>query len=180
MPEQTRIAIVGWGNVGRGVYESIYKNPDMRLAALLTRRPLDVTASQHSVKDKKIIDLNKFESWEELDADVAILCGGSKDDLPVQGPFFARRFNTVDSFDNHKHIADHPDETTGSQAVGYFNTMDAHAKDTGHLAAISFGWDPGTFSVERVLMESFLPRTRAHAFYGLEEHGGLSMGHSDA
>jgi len=180
MPEQTKIAIVGWGNIGRGVYEAIQENPDMDFAGLVTRRPKEVTESSHSVHDKNILDLNKPESWTGLDADIAILCGGSKDDLPIQGPFFARRFNTVDSFDTHKKIGDYVDENTQSPAVGYFNTMNAHAKVTGHLSAISFGWDPGTFSLERVMMDAFLPGAKAYAFYGLSKKGGLSMGHSDA
>lgn len=195
MAEQTKIAIVGWGNIGRGVFEAIKTNEslygDVALEAIISRRPEQVEketdssylCSRNGVETSKgfnILALQHIEGLENLESDVAILCGGSKDDLPVQGPFLARRFSTVDSFDTHKNIADYTDEKTQSPAVGYFNSVDANARVTGHLSAVSFGWDPGTFSLERVLMESFLPGAKAYAFYGLGKNGGLSMGHSDA
>ena len=72
------------------------------------------------------------------------------------------------SFDNRSRIPE------------YFADIDAAAKAAGHVSVISTGWDPGIFSLERVLGGAFIPGARAYGFYGLGEKGGLSMGHSDA
>ncbi|NQE46712.1 hypothetical protein C5S31_11890 [ANME-1 cluster archaeon GoMg2] len=157
--EKINIALVGYGNVGRGVEEAIKINVDTELVAVLTRRPEQVR--------KELNDVPAFhieEDPEDIQIDVAILCGGSKEDIPVQGPKFARRFNTVDSFDTH---ADIP---------SYFQKMDSIAKEQGHVHVISAGWDPGIFSLMRVLGEAFIPRSKQYTFWGR----GVSQGHSDA
>ncbi len=178
--EETSILIVGYGNVGRGVREAIKRNSDMGLAGIVTRSPQRVTDeigkgvpvfSQSSIVD--------YETARPL-ADVAILCGGSKNDLPIQGPQFAKIYNTVDSFDNHDHISPYVDEETGRQMPGYFADMNNAALVFDNTSVISAGWDPGTFSLNRVLMDAFLPGSIPKGFYGLKEEGGLSMGHSDA
>jgi len=81
-----------------------------------------------------------------------------------QGPYFAQFFNTVDSFDTHARIPD------------YFQCMNNYAKKNTHTSVISAGWDPGTFSLERVLAKSFFPQARPYTFWG----PGISQGHSDA
>ena len=96
--------------------------------------------------------------------DVMILCGGSKDDLPVQGPETAARFNIVDSFDTHARIPE------------YFEQVDRAARPAGHTALISTGWDPGVFSINRLFGEAILPEGETHTFWG----DGVSQGHSDA
>ena len=96
--------------------------------------------------------------------DVLILCGGSKDDLPVQGPEYAALFNTVDSFDTHARIPE------------YFETVDAPASANNKTALISIGWDPGMFSINRLMGEALLPDGETYTFWGK----GLSQGHSDA
>ncbi len=96
--------------------------------------------------------------------DVMILCGGSATDLPEQGPYYASSFNTVDSFDTHARIPE------------YFESMDRAAKKGGNLALISCGWDPGLFSLMRVLGGSTLPSGKDYTFWGK----GVSQGHSDA
>jgi len=169
MAEKTKIAIVGYGNVGRGVNASIQNNPDMELTTVFTRRPKQLKESGE-LGDILILDSNKgtdLLSRRET-VDVAVLCGGSKNDLPVQGPKFVEHFNTVDSFDTHAKIPD------------YENTMGYLARENGHVAVICAGWDPGTFSVERVYGNAFMPGLMPMMFYGLTEKGGLSMGHSDA
>ena len=184
MAEKTRIAIVGFGNVGRGVLNAAETNKrlygDMEVAAILSRDPKRV---DDELKTKKI-DLPVFGITDFADltdrVDVAMLCGGSKKDLPEQGPFFARYFNTVDSFDTHAHIGAYIDEETGKLRDGYLAEVGAAATASGHASAISIGWDPGTFSMERVLADAFLPGAKVYGFYGLGEKGGLSMGHSDA
>jgi diaminopimelate dehydrogenase len=159
-----KLAVIGYGNIGRGVLEAIKKNSDMELAGILSRSPERVRAEIG--ESYPIYASDDFEKLQG--ADVAILCGGSKSDLPEQGPVYAQYIHTVDSYDNH------------SEAYAYYKTMDEAAKKTEHLSCISIGWDPGTFSVQRVLGNAFIPGAKTYGFYGTSEKGGLSMGHSDA
>ncbi|UCB43863.1 MAG: diaminopimelate dehydrogenase [Dehalococcoidales bacterium] len=155
------VAIVGYGNLGHGVRTSVERNPDMELVAIFTRRPAQV---QEEVRGTPVLDSQEDVATTDVQIDVVILCGGSKEDTPVQGPLFIRRFNTVDSFDTH---ADIPD---------YFNRMDDVAREFGNVAVISAGWDPGIFSLERVIGDAFLPVSKGYTFWG----SGVSQGHSDA
>lgn len=155
------IAIVGYGNLGRGVKNAIAHNDDMRLAAVFTRR-LDVV--KKDIKDVPVFPGAQSALPKSLKIDVAILCGGSKEDTPVQGPQFIEKFSTVDSFDTHADIPRH------------FKKMDTIAKSKGNVAVISAGWDPGIFSLERVLGNAFLPESKGYTFWG----PGVSQGHSDA
>ncbi len=157
-----RIGIVGFGNVGKGVLRAVENNQDMELTAIFTRRP-------RVVHDEVgggifVFEIEQAFSNPGSRVDVAILCGGSKEDLPIQGPKFAQRFNTVDSFDTH---ADIPD---------YFKRMNASSTGGNKVSIISAGWDPGIFSVQRVLGRAFLPFNKTYTFWGK----GVSQGHSDA
>ncbi|MFV9678002.1 MAG: diaminopimelate dehydrogenase, partial [Methanosarcinales archaeon] len=152
------IALVGYGNVGRGVEEALKLNADTELVAVLTRRPEQV---RKELKDVPVFHID--EKPEDIQIDVAILCGGSKEDIPVQGPKSAERFNTVDSFDMHAEIP------------SYFQRMDSIAKERGHVHVISAGWDPGIFSLMRVLGDAFLPQSKQYTLWG----EGVSQGHSD-
>ena len=96
--------------------------------------------------------------------DVAILCGGSAVDLPVQTPQYARLFNVVDSFDNHANINDH------------YHSVDQAAKAAGKIGIISVGWDPGLFSLNRLISYAISPQGKTYTFWGR----GVSQGHSDA
>ena len=155
-----RIAILGYGNLGRGVEKAVAKSPDTRLAGVYTRRnPADVKpASGAAVHGAGELLAHQGE------IDVLILCGGSKDDLPVQTPEYARHFNVVDSFDTHARIPEH------------FAHVDAAAQAGKTTALISAGWDPGMFSVNRVMSDALLPDGATYTFWGK----GLSQGHSDA
>jgi len=168
MSENIKLAIVGFGNVGRGVHEAIKRTSDMSLVGIISRSPERVKKELGNSVD--IYDQNLILSYKinQPIADVAILCGGSKQDLPEQGHLFALRYNTVDSFDTHAKIPE------------YFKKMSQDARWQGHTSIISAGWDPGIFSNMRTLFDAFLPGTVAKGFYGLSEKGGLSMGHSDA
>ena len=153
-----RIGIIGYGNLGRGVQASIAQNPDMELVGVFSRRTLDpdeVGAACFRIEDAEA---------HRSDIDVMILCGGSASDLPEQTPLFAQWFDTVDSFDTHARIPDH------------FAAVDAAASAGGNVALISIGWDPGLFSLNRLLGEVTLPEGRSYTFWGK----GLSQGHSDA
>jgi len=157
--EKINIALVGYGNVGRGVEEALKLNADTELVAVLTRRPEQV---RKELKEVQVFHIE--EDPEDIQVDVVILCGGSKEDIPVQGPKFALSFNTVDSFDTHAEIP------------SYFQKMDSLAKEHGHVHIISAGWDPGIFSLMRVLGDAFLPQSKQYTFWGR----GVSQGHSDA
>ena len=164
--KKIRVAVVGYGNVGRGVLAALKNNPDMEAVGVVSRSPERV---RKSFNELPVLPMADVAAWvQELRPDVAILCGGSKDDLPQQGAAVCKYVNTVDSFDNHSRIPE------------YFQTMDEAAAASGHVAVVSTGWDPGVFSMERVLANAFIPGSRAYGFYGLSEKGGLSMGHSDA
>ena len=161
MNTQIRIGIAGYGNLGRGVEAAVAVNPDMTLAGIFTRRPpAALTPLFESTPTHSITALAEFRDA----IDVLILCGGSKDDLPRQGPELAAMFNTVDSFDTHARIPE------------YFATVDAPARTNGKTAVISTGWDPGLFSINRLLGEALLPDGATYTFWGK----GLSQGHSDA
>lgn len=161
MTEKIKIGIAGYGNLGRGVESAIGQNEDMELVGVFTRRnPEDVTLINSKIPVHKLDDVEEYKD----EIDVLILCGGSKNDLPEQGPALAKNFNTVDSFDTHANIPD------------YFESVDQVAGPNGKTAIISVGWDPGLFSINRVYGEAVLAEGKTYTFWGK----GLSQGHSDA
>ena len=156
-----RIGIYGYGNLGRGVECAIMQNPDMELVAVFTRRdPSTVTLINKDVPVYKTEDaLNMTDK-----IDVMILCGGSAKDLPEQTPYLAKYFNVVDSFDTHAKIPEH------------FENVDKRAKEGAKVGLISVGWDPGMFSLNRLIAGSILVDGQDYTFWGK----GVSQGHSDA
>ena len=155
------IGIVGYGNLGRGVELALEHSPDMRLVGVFTRRdPGSVKTAREETPVVALADLDAYAD----DIDVLILCGGSRTDLPEQTPTLAARWNVVDSFDTHAKIPEH------------FASVDAAARQGGTTAIISTGWDPGLFSVNRLMGEAILPEGATYTFWGR----GLSQGHSDA
>ena len=160
MSEKIRVAILGYGNLGRGVEAAMPYNPDMTLVGVFTRRPPEKVKTLTDVTVYHVDDLLAMKD----DIDVLILCGGSATDLPVQSPEWARHFNIVDSFDNHSKIPEH------------FAAVDASASAGGKTALISAGWDPGMFSLQRLLGNCVLPNGQDYTFWGK----GVSQGHSDA
>lgn len=161
MSQRIRIGIVGYGNLGRGVEASIVHNPDMELVAVFSRRnPKNIALATSGIKS---VHISEIEFYRDK-IDVMILCGGSATDLPEQGPYIARMFNTVDSYDTHAKIPE------------YFAKMDRAAKESSKVSMISVGWDPGLFSLNRLLQEAILPKGNTYTFWGR----GVSQGHSDA
>lgn len=155
------IGIVGYGNLARGVEAAIRQNPDMCLKAVFTRRnPESLTIRTPGVP---VVALAEAEKWVGT-IDVMILCGGSATDLPQMTPTFAKLFHVVDSFDTHAKIPQH------------FAAVNAAALESGHVAVISAGWDPGLFSLNRLYAAAVLPQGRDYTFWGT----GVSQGHSDA
>ncbi len=153
-----KIGIVGYGNLGKGVELAIRQNTDLELVAVFTRRD-----PQSIPTEAKAIHIDQITEYRDI-IDVMIICGGSSTDLPEQVPYIAQWFNTVDSFDTHAKIPE------------FFNTVNKAAKDHNKLSLISTGWDPGLFSMLRLLGESILPQGETYTFWGK----GLSQGHSDA
>ena len=156
-----RIGILGYGNLGRGVELAIRQNSDMELACVITRRaPETLKIATVGVPVYHIDDAEKLKD----EIDVLIICGGSATDLPVQTPEFVKYFNVIDSFDTHAKIPEH------------FDRVDRAARESGNVAIISVGWDPGMFSLNRMYAGAILPEGKDYTFWGK----GVSQGHSDA
>lgn len=156
-----RVAIFGYGNLGKGVECAISKNKDMELVGVFTRRdPSTVTIQTEGVKVYKEDEILSMKD----SIDVLVLCGGSATDLPEQTPKYAGLFNVVDSFDTHARIPEH------------FANVDKAAKENGKTCLISCGWDPGMFSLNRLYANCILPDGKDYTFWGK----GVSQGHSDA
>ncbi len=156
-----RVGIVGYGNLGRGVELALRMNPDMELAAFFTRRPPEKLKTLSPAVP--VYHVDELPSFKDA-LDVLILCGGSATHLPEQTPACARLFNVVDSFDTHARIPEH------------FAACDAAAKEGGKVTLISAGWDPGLFSLQRLMGQCILPNGSDYTFWGK----GISQGHGDA
>jgi diaminopimelate dehydrogenase len=161
MQNSIRIGIAGYGNLGRGVETAIQKNPDLQLVGIFTRRAPEAVSPCFA--ETQVFHVDSLSDFQDK-IDVLILCGGSKDDLPQQGPVLASQFNIVDSFDTHARIPE------------YYAAVDAPATANQKTAMISIGWDPGMFSINRLFGEALLPDGETYTFWGK----GLSQGHSDA
>lgn len=161
MGNKIRIAIAGYGNLGRGVESALARSPDMELVGVFTRRDPGKLVLQNS--QVPVHSMDQISNFVNA-VDVLILCGGSKADLPEQGPELAKLFNTVDSFDTHAKVPD------------YFAAVDAAARAGQRVCVIAVGWDPGLFSINRLYGEAILPEGATYTFWGK----GLSQGHSDA
>ena len=155
-----RVAIAGYGNLGRGVEAAVTNAADMELVAIFTRRdPAGVTVATDT----------PVHAWSDLatmtdEIDVVVICGGSATDLPEQTPELAKLYTVVDSFDTHANIPTH------------FANVDAAAREAGTLGVISCGWDPGLFSLARLYANAVMPNGADYTFWGR----GVSQGHSDA
>lgn len=156
-----KIGILGYGNLGKGVECAVKNSPDMELTCVFTRRdPSTVKLLTAGVPVYNVSDVEKHKD----EVDVLVICGGSATDLPKQTPEYAKYFNVIDSFDTHARIPEH------------FANVDKAAKDNGHIALISCGWDPGMFSLARLYANCILPDGNDYTFWGK----GVSQGHSDA
>ena len=155
-----KIAIYGYGNLGRGVECATKYHTDAELVGVFTRRPPETLKT---LFDTPVYSVDSILDFKDK-IDVLIICGGSATDLPKMTPALAENFNVVDSFDTHAKIPEH------------FRTVDEAAKKNGHTALISAGWDPGLFSVARLYASSVLPSGSDYTFWGR----GISQGHSDA
>ena len=149
-----RVGIVGYGNLGRSVKKGIDATSDMEVAGIFSRRKLEIELY------RPLAEIEKYKDQ----IDLLILCGSSDKDILSQGPTFLKNFNTLDSFDNHAKIKD------------YFYKMDKIGKENGNLALISTGWDPGLFSLNRIMGQAVLSEGKSFTLWGK----GVSQGHSAA
>lgn len=152
-----RVGIVGYGNLGKSVEALVNLEQDLELVKIFTRHNPDE------------INNDKMESIEKIDdyigkIDVMVLAVGSATDIPEMAPKIAHKFNTVDSFDTHAKIPE------------YLKEMDEISKANNLVSFISTGWDPGLFSLNRMIAENILPHGYTNTFWGK----GVSQGHSDA
>ena len=158
---KTRIGILGYGNLGKGVESAVALNDDQELVGVFTRR--DPSTLQIKTAGVPAYHVDALEEMTDK-IDVLIICGGSATDLPEMTPKYAKLYNVIDSFDTHARIPEH------------FANVDAAAKEAGKIGIISGGWDPGMFSVNRLYSHCILPEGKDYTFWGR----GVSQGHSDA
>ena len=155
-----KLAIYGYGNIGRGVELAVRQNPDAELVGVFTRRDPHSVSTLTGAPVYAAKDILQYQNG----IDALIICGGSATDLPEMTPMLAEHFNVVDSFDTHARIPEH------------FARVDEAARRGGHTALISGGWDPGMFSLARLYGSVILPCGSDGTFWGR----GVSQGHSDA
>ncbi|MBR3805276.1 MAG: diaminopimelate dehydrogenase [Clostridia bacterium] len=155
-----KIGIYGYGNLGRGVEAATKYHTDAELVGIFTRRAPETVKTLLGTPVYAAEDILSFKDK----IDVLILCGGSATDLPEMTPALTKDFNVIDSFDTHARIPEH------------FENVDKAAKESGHIALISAGWDPGLFSILRLYSSAVLPNGKDYTFWGR----GVSQGHSDA
>ena len=155
-----KLAIYGYGNLGRGVECAVRQNDDAELIGVFTRRD---PATVKTLTGVPVYAADTVARYKDQ-IDVLIICGGSATDLPKMTPMLAKDFNVIDSFDTHANISAH------------FAAVDAAAGESGHIALISAGWDPGLFSLNRLYASAVLPEGKDYTFWGR----GVSQGPSDA
>ena len=162
--QKIKLGIVGYGNLGRGVECAAMQHADMEVTAIYTRR--EPASLRVLTPGAEVLPMSALDA-QALDAgrpDVLLLCGGSAEDLPRQSARYARYYHIVDSYDNHRKIAQH------------IRRVEKAAERGGKLAAVAIGWDPGLFSLNRAIAEMVLPCGQNETFWGR----GVSQGHSNA
>ena len=156
--EKIRVAIVGYGNIGKYALDAVETAPDMELAGIVRRQGAEN-------KPAELADITVVKDITELEnVDVAILATPTRKVEEYAKKCLALGINTVDSFDIH------------TQIVDLRRSLDAAAKEHNAVSIISAGWDPGSDSIVRSLMQSLAPKGVSYTNFG----PGRSMGHSVA
>lgn len=150
-----RVAIVGYGNIGRYVLDSVLEAPDMEIAGIVRRSASNPPAE---LRDYKVVT----DIAELGRVDVAVLATPTRHVEENAAKYLAAGINTVDSFDIHGSIP------------ALRKHLDAVAREHGTVSVISAGWDPGSDSVVRALMLAAAPKGVTYTNFG----PGMSMGHS--
>ncbi len=153
--EKIKAAIVGYGNIGQFVLHALQQSPDFEVAVIVRRNINNIPTELSAYKVvTDVHDLGKV--------DVAILCTPTREVEKYAEVLLAEGINTVDSYDIHSGI------------VGLRSRLDKIAKENGTVAIISAGWDPGSDSVIRTLMQAAAPKGLTYTNFG----PGMSMGHT--
>lgn len=153
--KKIRAAIVGYGNIGRFTLDALLEAPDFEIAGIV-RRSLDNQPAELAPY-KVVTDIDELGQ-----VDVAILATPTREVEKYAAEYLAKGINTVDSYDIHTSILE------------LRNRLDKIAKANGTVAIISAGWDPGSDSIVRTLMEAAAPKGITYTNFG----PGMSMGHS--
>lgn len=157
MIKKTRVAIIGYGNIGKYVIDTILHTSDFEIAGIVRRSTQNIPSL-----------LKEFEVTDSIsklrDVDVAILCLPSRLLETAAKECIALGINTVDSFDIHSDI------------LALKTSLDGIAKEQSAVSVISAGWDPGSDSIVRTLMQAMAPSGVTYTNFG----PGMSMGHSVA
>ena len=154
--KKIRAAVVGYGNIGRFTIQALEAAPDFEIAGVVRRKG----------SENKPLELEPYEVVSDIrelkDVDVAILATPTRSCEEYAKQILPLGINTVDSFDIHTNIVD------------YRATLMPICKENGRVAVIAAGWDPGSDSIVRTLMESLAPKGLSYTNFG----PGMSMGHS--
>lgn len=150
-----KAAIVGYGNIGHFVLDALQQAPDFEIAGVVRRSVANIPAELSAYK--VVTDIDELGK-----VDVAILCTPTREVEKYAAEYLAKGINTVDSFDIHTSISK------------LRSDLDAIAKANGTVAVISAGWDPGSDSVVRALMQAAAPKGVTYTNFG----PGMSMGHT--
>lgn len=158
---KSRIAVVGYGNVGREVVPAVRESPDMEVAGIVLRNPKKIDSIKKAVGDIPVVT----DVQELGKIDVAILSIPSRSVPEVAPQYLRMGINTVDSFDIH-----------GDSIMSLRKSLDQIAKANGVVSVISSGWDPGSDSIVRGLLEVVAPKGLTYTNFG----PGMSLGHTVA
>ncbi len=152
-----RAAIVGYGNIGKYVLDALQAAPDFEIAGIVRR---DASNVPDELKSYPVV--SDIEALQDID--VAVLCTPTRKVEEYAEKILARGINTVDSFDIHTQIA------------GLRSRLDAICKKHDTVAITAAGWDPGSDSIVRTLMQAAAPKGVTYTNFG----PGMSMGHTVA
>ncbi|MDE7166574.1 MAG: diaminopimelate dehydrogenase [Bacteroidaceae bacterium] len=156
MEKKIKVAIVGYGNIGKYTLQALTEAPDMEVAGIVRRNGAEN-------RPQELADYKVVKDIDELGhVDVAILATPTRSVEEYAKQYLAKGINTVDSFDIH------------TQIVDLRRSLDKAAKEGGAVSIISAGWDPGSDSVVRTMLESLAPKGITYTNFG----PGRSMGHS--
>ena len=158
--EKIKVAVIGYGNIGKSVIEAIEVSPDFELAGVVRR------STVLNVKEAK--ELNGIPVVDDIDklggVKVAVLCAPTRSIPDMAKKMLAKGINTVDSYDIHSSIWELKEE------------LEPVARQYNAVSVISAGWDPGSDSVVRALLQAVAPKGITYTNFG----PGMSMGHSVA
>ncbi|WP_373810020.1 diaminopimelate dehydrogenase [Porphyromonas loveana] len=155
--KKIRAAIVGYGNIGRYALQALAEAPDFEIAGVVRRNPTDIPAELRSLP--VVSDIEQL-----MPVDVALLCSPSREVERTALAILSKGISTADSFDIHGDI------------LALRRSLGEAARKSGAAAVIASGWDPGSDSVVRTLMQAIVPKGITYTNFG----PGMSMGHTVA